>query len=49
MRERKRARERQNDSGREKEGVLELGNGSEETLCIGGSGLGWQKEDRVWK
>jgi len=28
--------------------VSELGNGSEETLCIGG-GLGWQKEDREWK
>jgi len=32
-------RETENDSGREK-GVSALGNGSEETLCIGG-GLGW--------
>jgi len=34
---------------RERERERELGNESEETLCIGGGGLGWQKEDREWK
>jgi len=29
--------------------VSKLGSGSEETLCVGGGGLGWQKEDRGWK
>lgn len=41
-------KERESEGGRGG-GVLELGNGSEETLCIGGGGLGWQKEDREWK
>lgn len=29
--------------------MSELGSGSEETLCVAGGGLGWQKEDRGWK
>lgn len=45
--ERKRAR-RGRDTQRDKvrKRTTELGSGSEEILCVGGGGLGWQKEDR---